>query len=157
MYQITDMLSTHAIGIDTEEEFRKQLPKLWMKNKDMEMVDWEDGECPYPYDVARRWKILDVRKLADDGSNKLMDYARLIMIGYYYIAHNNHVIVCCTAGQSRSNAIAVGILSECGARSNCQPMDFFDACNLVKEKVPICQIDPSHISKLKKLFGVYLP
>jgi hypothetical protein len=164
MYQITDMLSTHGIGVDTEEEFRKKLPKLWMKDKDMKMIDKDDNnpygytpEHSYPYDAARQWKILDVRKLNDDGSNKLMDYARLIMVGRHYISHNDHVIVCCHVGHSRSNAIAVGILTECGARYDLTPMNFFDACNLVVNKVPVCNIDPSHISKLKKLFGVYLP
>lgn len=36
-------------------------------------------------------------------------------------------------------------------------MDFYDAYNLIREKVPIAQIEPSHMSKLKKLFNVGLP
>lgn len=35
-------------------------------------------------------------------------------------------------------------------------MHFYDTYNLVREKVPIAQIEPSHISALKKLFDVGL-
>jgi hypothetical protein len=33
-------------------------------------------------------------------------------------------------------------------------MHFYDAWNLVKEKVPISNIDLSHIAKLKELFKI---
>ena len=174
MFQITDMLSTHNIGIDTEEEFRKKLPKLWVNNefKDInaisehslkklwdnkeddvwsEYLDYDDDKWPYSYDQARRWKILDCRKLADDGSNKLIDYARLILAGVHMMAKNNHVIVCCHAGISRSPSIAIGILVEYNK------MSFYDAWALVRTKVPISNPEPAHISALKKLFGVTLP
>jgi len=36
-------------------------------------------------------------------------------------------------------------------------MDFYDAWELVRQRVPRANINPSHISKLKKLFGVTLP
>jgi hypothetical protein len=36
-------------------------------------------------------------------------------------------------------------------------MDFYDALELIKEKVPISNIDPSHIVALKKMFNVTLP
>ena len=36
-------------------------------------------------------------------------------------------------------------------------MDFYDAWELVKQRVPRAYINPSHISKLKKLFNVTLP
>lgn len=36
-------------------------------------------------------------------------------------------------------------------------MDFYDAYNLVREKVPVAQIEPGHIERLKKLFNVGLP
>jgi hypothetical protein len=32
--------------------------------------------------------------------------------------------------------------------------NFYDAWELVKEKVPICNIDPSHIALVKKMFKV---
>jgi hypothetical protein len=36
-------------------------------------------------------------------------------------------------------------------------MDFYDAWNLVEDRVHIANINPGHISKLKKLFNVTLP
>ncbi|MFL6329770.1 MAG: hypothetical protein ACJ705_02015 [Nitrososphaeraceae archaeon] len=36
-------------------------------------------------------------------------------------------------------------------------MGFYDAWELVKKKVPICNIDLSHITELKKMFKVKLP
>lgn len=55
------------------------------------------------------------------------------------------------AGQSRSPVIALGVLMK---HNN---MDFYDAYNLVREKVPVAQIEPGHIERLKKLFNVGLP
>jgi predicted protein tyrosine phosphatase len=59
-------------------------------------------------------------------------------------------VICCGAGKSRSNAIALGVLVENG-------MDFYDALELVKARVPIRHIDPSHITALKRLFKVSIP
>jgi hypothetical protein len=36
-------------------------------------------------------------------------------------------------------------------------MGFYDAWELVKKKVPICNIDLSYIAALKKMFKVKLP
>ena len=36
-------------------------------------------------------------------------------------------------------------------------MDFYEAWELVKSKVPIANIDPAHIEKLNQLFNVTLP
>lgn len=67
------------------------------------------------------------------------------------LEEHKKVVICCGAAQSRSPAIAIGVLMKR------YDMDFYDACNLVREKVPIAQIEPCHISKLKKLFNVGLP
>jgi len=155
------MLSTHNIGIDTEDEFYNKLSfPYWVKDDHVKKIitdlelNGDEVKRSFNYDQVREWKILDARKLADDGTNKLIDYARLIMIGYFYISHNNHVIVCCHAGISRSNAIAIGILTECGASPDMKPMDFYDAWALVRNKVPISNPEPCHISALSKLFGL---
>jgi predicted protein tyrosine phosphatase len=60
-------------------------------------------------------------------------------------------LICCVAGISRSNAIALGILVKYFN------MDFYEASELVKEKVPQANISPEHIEKLKKMFKVTLP
>jgi len=67
------------------------------------------------------------------------------------LAKHKKIVICCGAGQSRSPAIASGILMK---HYN---MDFYNAYNLVREKVPEALIEPCHISKLKKLFNVGLP
>ena len=64
---------------------------------------------------------------------------------------HGRVVICCVAGISRSNAIALGVLVKYGG------MDFYDAWTLVEDRVPIANINPSHISKLKRLFNVTLP
>jgi predicted protein tyrosine phosphatase len=66
------------------------------------------------------------------------------------IGKQGRVVICCVAGISRSNAIALGVLVKYF------DMDFYDAWELVRQRVPRANINSSHISKLKKLFGVTL-
>jgi predicted protein tyrosine phosphatase len=103
--------------------------------------------------VYDKWNVLDVRSLNDDGSNKLIDYASYVL-SVTHLCHldpKRGVVIACDAGQSRSNAIALGHLV------HHYKMDFYDAWEMVKKYVPVAQIDPSHISALKKLFGVTVP
>ena len=95
--------------------------------------------------------ILDVRDLFDDDSNSLKDYKEKIDLAWDMIQKHGKVVVCCVAGISRSNAIALGVLVKYFN------MDFYEAWEFVKSKVPIANIDPAHIEKLKKLFNVTLP
>ena len=57
---------------------------------------------------------------------------------------HGRVVICCVAGVSHSNAIALGVLVKYFG------MDFYDAWELIKKRVPREYINPSHISKLKK-------
>ena len=112
----------------------------------------ETKDAPHGYFIGDRWfALLDVRDLKDDGTNKLIDYAKYIFAGDHMIndVMGYGLIIGCDAGISRSNAIALGVLT--------LEMNFYDAWELIKEKVPICDVDPSHIVKLKMLFGVTLP
>ena len=97
------------------------------------------------------WQILDVRDLFDDDSNSLKDYKEKIDLAWDMIQKYGKVVICCVAGISRSNAIALGVLVKYFN------MDFYEACEFVKSKVPIANIDPAHIEKLKQLFNVTLP
>lgn len=130
IYQITEYLATSAIG-----ENYYPMPKELLQTGKM----LED------------WTILDVRDLLDERNpiqayeKKLFEAANLIQITA------DKIVVCCGAGQSRSNAIALGILT------GYYGMDFYEAWELVKDKVPICLIDPSHIRALKKIFKITLP
>ena len=97
------------------------------------------------------WQILDVRDLFDDDSNSLKDYKEKIDLAWDMIQKHGKVVVCCVAGISRSNAIALGVLVKYFN------MDFYEAWKFVKSKVPIANIDPAHIEKLNQLFNVTLP
>jgi protein-tyrosine phosphatase len=97
------------------------------------------------------WPVADVRDLYDDDCNSLEDYEKKIDLAWELMQKHGRVVICCVAGISRSNAIAVGVLVKYGG------MDFYDAWNLVEDRVPIANINPSHISKLKRLFNVTLP
>jgi hypothetical protein len=130
MYIINEFLATDGIGEDDYPQ--KKLVPL--------------------YALHKGFHVVDVRNLKDEGGNKLIDYVRAIFkVSNGMAYHNYPIVVCCGAGQSRSCAIALGVLVE----EYC--MDFFDAWELVKQKVPICNIDPSHIAALKQIYGVTIP
>ena len=130
MYQITKELATHGIG--------------------------EKGTHPLPWDerdigFIDGWQIYDVRFLSDLGEdNPLALYALTIKDVCHQLA-THKTVICCGAGQSRSNAIAVGALTYA-----CM-WNYWEALALVKSEVPICNIDPSHLAALKKLFRVTIP
>ena len=96
------------------------------------------------------WPVADVRDLYDDDSNSLEDYEKKIDLAWELIEKQGRVVICWVSGISRSNAIALGVLVKYF------DMDFYDAWELVRQRVPRANINPSHISKLKKLFGVTL-
>jgi protein-tyrosine phosphatase len=94
------------------------------------------------------WPVVDVRDLYDDGSSVLEDYEKKIDSSFELIQKYGRVVVCCAAGVNRSNAIALGVLVKYFE------MDFYDALELIKTRVPIANIDSLHISRLKKLFNI---
>jgi predicted protein tyrosine phosphatase len=112
------------------------------------------GESDYPakalqegfLDKSDSW-IVDVRDIRDESQPA---GAYRDKIDYAIECLNNHgrIVICCGAGQSRSPAIAIGVLMKK------YDMDFYDAYNLVREKVPNAEIEPCHIEKLKRLFNV---
>ena len=75
------------------------------------------------------WPVADVRDLYDDDSNSLEVYEKKIDLAL--MQKHGRVVICCVAGISRSNAIALGVLVKYGG------MDFYDAWGLVKDRVPI--------------------
>lgn len=128
MFKITENLATHGLG-----ETTYPAAKL-------------DGGLLADTDF---W-IVDVRDMLDE-SQPIEVYQQKIDHAISCLDKHEKIAVCCGAGQSRSNAIAIGVLMKKYS------MDFYDAYNLIREKVPIAQIEPCHISKLKKLFNVGLP
>jgi protein-tyrosine phosphatase len=91
--------------------------------------------------------IVDVRTLVD-GENPLFEYELNIMRVVSYFELGQKVVICCSAGVSRSNAIALGVLV------HHFKIDVNQALELITSKVPICNILPPHISSLSKLLNV---
>lgn len=91
------------------------------------------------------YRVLDVRSLKDEWGNSLEDYKRLIDKGISYLEKDKKLVVCCTAGISRSNAIAIGILMK---KFN---MSFNKAFDIVTTNVKYALIERAHINNLKKL------
>lgn len=122
MYQINDVLATHGLDWGSEAA-----------NQDV---------------IFRGWTIFDVRNLLyDEPKNSLGDYRMCIERVVDLIRQGKKVCVCCSAGMSRSNAVAIGTLIKLG-------MPYDKAYDLVDAKVPIAQIEPCHISALQKIFSV---
>jgi predicted protein tyrosine phosphatase len=128
VYKILDNLATFGI------------PQQYLE------MSYNDAEIGYIDD----FRIVDVRMLKDE-SNPVKDYMLNIIRATSWLEAGEKVVVCCSVGISRSNAIALGVLVKYFK------MDFYDAWELVKEKVPICNIEPIHIKRLKQLFKVTLP
>ena len=93
------------------------------------------------------FRIIDVRTLID-GDNTLSEYTLNIFRVTSYLEISEKVVICCRAGVSRSNAIALGVLVYYFK------MDFCKAMELVSSKVPICNILHPHILALQKLCNV---
>ena len=94
-----------------------------------------------------KFRIVDVRTL-NDGSNSLFDYEVNIMRAINYLEIDENVVICCRLGISRSNAIALGVLV------HHFKIDFSRSMDLIRSKVPMCNILPPHIIALQKLLNV---
>jgi hypothetical protein len=96
------------------------------------------------------WTIVDARIISEHGEEHHNRYPLLhnyLMANACQMLQNGkRCLIICEKGESRSNSIALAILVEYYGIS------FNDAWSLVKEKVPICQINPSHIGFLKRKY-----
>lgn len=97
------------------------------------------------------WIIVDCRTLLDDWVNDEDEYKELIDFGCMFLENNFKVVCCCSAGQSRSSTIAIGILVQHFK------MNFYDAMELVREKNSVYNAAPQHLSSIKHIYGVTLP
>jgi predicted protein tyrosine phosphatase len=145
VYKILDNLATHGIEYNYDNNNYYLISKDSVSEEEIltfsEATD-EDGN---------KWLIIDARILSDYKVNDIQDYLDLIDTCSLALKQNHRILVCCGAGISRSNAVALGVLVKHFK------MNFYDAWELIKEKVPISNIDPSHIVALKKIFNVTLP
>lgn len=92
------------------------------------------------------WHILDIRNmLNDDETNEPADYIKVAKIANQIAEKHGNVCICCSAGQSRSNSIAVLYLMMY------ENMTFEDAYKKVDENVKICNISLDHLDKIRDL------
>lgn len=152
MYEILEgKLAVHGFDFD---------PKTYKLRYDNNTID-EYGSQAENYGFIKDWKllktgeffnkdwiVLDCRGLRDEGPSPKSWYKTLITQGNQIKNNGYPVVCCCSAGQSRSSAIAVALLVHSFS------MEFYQALELVKEKNPLCLIAPQHISTLKKIFKV---
>ena len=101
------------------------------------------------------WTIVDARIISEQGEER---HSRYPLLHNYLMAnacsilqHGYRCLIICDTGASRSNSIALGVLIEYYG------IDFYDAWDLIRDKVPICQINPSHIGFLKRKYGITRP
>ena len=132
MYRILDNLATHGIGENILTDGGKS----------------RTGMKLAPGRIMGEWYIVDVRDMLNHGGNPVSLYKKKIFTVAGFLLEDKKIVICCGSGHSRSNAIAIGVLADKFG------MNFYDALELVKKKVPICKINPSHIDALKKLFDV---
>ena len=142
MYKILDNLATHGIAYNHDNNYYIISKDSVSEEEILTFSETTDEE-------GNKWLIIDARILSDYKVNDIQGYLALIDTCSLALNQNHRVIVCCGARISRS--IALGVLVKHFK------MDFYDAWELIKEKVPISNIDPLHIVALKKIFNVTLP
>ncbi len=112
--------------------------------------------------TSNSWAVVDVRDLYDrryysignnnknnnNNNNTLQDYERKMDLAWEMMQKYGRVVICCVAGISRSNAIAIGVLVKYFK------MPFDEAWKLVHLKVPISDIHEVHVTSLKELLSV---
>jgi len=142
VYKILDNLATHGIAYNHDNNYYIISKDSVSEEEILTFSETTDEE-------GNKWLIIDARILSDYKVNDIQGYLALIDTCSLALNQNHRVIVCCGARISRS--IALGVLVKHFK------MDFYDAWELIKEKVPISNIDPLHIVALKKIFNVTLP
>src|SRR5215469_1874716 len=121
MYKILENLATDGLGEPTELS---------------SYVDCEIG-------LIDDFRIIDVRVLPEfDTPSSPSEHKLNIVRVTSYLELGDKVVVCCSHGMNRSNAIALGVLVQYFK------MDFFKALELIKSRVPICTIIAANIVAL---------
>ena len=101
-------------------------------------------------------ELEDIKKLNDiepvivtdlaDGKQKTPDlFDHKVQKVEKIIKNGKRAVVICAGGMSRSNSVAMAYLVK-------NSMDFNKACNLIREKVPIAQIDMALLDHIKSTY-----
>lgn len=117
----------------------------YMENR-YNLIQWKELEIG-----GEKWAVVDCRDMIDGPGNPLSLYTEKIQRACDLIHSYGKVIICCTAGISRSNSIAAGVLMKK------YKMDYIDAIGEVKDKVPFAEMEQAHLNALKKLYPSKFP
>jgi hypothetical protein len=129
MYKILENLATDGLGEPSELS---------------DYVDCKIG-------LIDDFRIIDVRVLPEFDTPSPSEYKLNITRVSSYLELGEKVVVCCSHGMNRSNAIALSVLVQYFK------MNFFEAWELIQSRVPICTIISTNIAALTKLFKVKFP
>lgn len=93
------------------------------------------------------WSKFYVGNFIDGEGNDMEEWDRLSDYITGEIETGNRVLICCEAGISRSNAMALTVMTKMG-------YDFHDAYNFIKERVKISNIEVSLLSDIMRYYGI---
>jgi hypothetical protein len=110
------------------------------------LIQWKELEVG-----GEKWPVVDCRDIIDGPGNPLWMYQKKIQAAYDRIQWHGKVIICCLAGISRSNSIALGTLIKL------KNMDYIEAYGEIKDKVPYADMDQAHLNAIKKLYPPRIP
>lgn len=128
MFKINDLLATHSL----ESQWGSGIT-------DNEIVQPDkDGKID-------GFKVFDVRDRMLDARNPPEVYQRLTEEAIQIMKENGRVVICCSAGVSRSNAIAISVLIQHFG------MTLPQAIALTRERVPIANPLSCHIEQIERL------
>jgi len=129
MFKINNYLATHGLELQ------------WSSGIIEDMIAKPDMEGK-----IEGFMVFDIRNRMLDAHNPLQVYQKLTEEAIKIIKEHGKVVICCSAGVSRSNAIAISVLiQEFG-------MSLPQALVLVRQMVPIANPLPCHIRQLEKLY-----
>jgi hypothetical protein len=126
MYLINDALAIDAIP---------------QKKPEMRYVDAVVGNI-------QDFIIIDVRMLKDDRPNPVQEYMLNIIRVTSWLQCDEKVVICSSTGRSRAAAIALGVLVKYFK------MNFYNALEFLRKKVPTADINNTHTDSLERLFCV---
>ncbi len=127
LYTINEWLATHGL----EPQFGSELSELILQ--------------PDTNNMIIGFTAFDIRERLPDAPTDLYIYRRIVNEAAEIVKDKKKIVICCSAGVSRSNSIAIALLMRH------TKMSFERALILVKEKVPIADPLPCHLEKIKML------
>lgn len=151
MYIINERLAVHGFDFNPRTNDLRATKEYFDNNGNEDygfIKDWKNLRTGDFFD--NEYVILDCRGISETENIKPIKshYKTLIEQGNQILKNGYKVVCCCSAGQSRSSAIAIALLI------SYFKMDYYDAFNLVEKKNPIMNIAIHHLDIIKKILKV---